>query len=167
MTSLDLTFVDRIAILKEGGGAMVEEKVEEEVKPEPKVEKDEEKQQPVAVEAGKVSPSQMAEVEAGAYYTVGQLASKLNYSRAWISYHCKHGLIRAVKPLGQQWRIPKSEYERMTKEGVRGLPREPKKKPVVVLEVAEDKVAKVAEEKPKEGEKEKKESWFPIDFKLW
>ena len=115
-----------------------------------------------AVQKGLITPEQMEEIKAGDFFTIKQIAEKLRYSVAWITLLVQQGRIKGIKPVGGQWRIPKSEYIRITTEGVPPLPRETQKAPVNVLQVPEEKAAKVAPER-KES-KEKGKSSFPIDF---
>ena len=115
-------------------------------------------QQNIAVEKGEVSRAQMQEIEAGDFFTIRQIAQKLRYSVAYITDLVQKGRIRAIKPMGGQWRIPASEYNRLITEGIPPLPREATKAPVTEIEVETDKVAP-------EPKREEKKPWkFPIDF---
>ena len=124
--------------------------------PEPKVGK-------VMIEKGEVSPEQQQEIETGEYFSLQQLATRLCYGRAWIRQLVQEGRIKAIKPLGGRWRIPKSEYERIIKEGIPPLPREPTEKPPVTEIVVEDKKLM---DKVREPEKKKEEPLIrhPLDF---
>ena len=121
---------------------------------------DQEKQE-IAYNEGKVSKEQLAEIEAGDFVTVKEVATKTRYSTAWISYNLKHGLIKGIKPLGRQWRIPKSEYQRMITEGsMPPMPRQALKPPITDIPVAMQEQAKVQEVAAKE-----KQPWkFPLHF---
>ena len=124
--------------------------------------------QNVIVEKGELSAEQMAEVESGRYYSTKKLADTLGYSHAWISALLQQGRIKGIKPLGGQWRIPESEYKRLTTEGVPPLPREPLKRQVTEIPVSpelQDKVAPDKERKAKEAEPgEKPLPWHGLDF---
>lgn len=73
---------------------------------------------PIVDTAGFASPAQLEEVGAGNFLTVPQLALELHFNQAYISRLCKDGRIKAVKPVGGQWRIPSSETARLQKEGI-------------------------------------------------
>lgn len=124
---------------------------------------EEKEKENIAAEHSNVSPSQIEEIEAGEYYTPGQLAQKVGYGRAWISFQCKIGKIKAVKILGGQWRIPHSEFVRLTtKGGMPPLPREKKKAKVTEVVVSDERRKKVA---PEAQAKEEEGKWrFPLDF---
>ena len=92
-----------------------------------------EEQPEVDVEKGEVSDGQMAEIRTGDFYTIKQVALKLGFTVAHITKLCQIERIRAIKPAGSRWRIPKSEYERLTTEKVPPLPY--KKKQPEVLEI--------------------------------
>ena len=95
----------------------------------------------VMVEKGKVSPEQMAEIEAGGFYTIKEIAEKLRYSYAWITYLVQDGRIKGIKPVGGRWRIPRSEYQRLVTEGIPPLPREKETPPrVIEIPIEEEKV---------------------------
>ncbi len=128
--------------------------------------KEEETQPPevpeVAIEKGQVSPEQLEEIETGDYSTAGQIASKLRYTHAYILDLINADRIKGIKPFGGQWRVPKSEVERLIKEGIPPLPREKKQAPVTELQVDEKKVKSRVIEPEK---KEKKPSpLFDLDF---
>lgn len=119
---------------------------------------DDKKLESIEVERGEASGEQVEEVKAGNFYTVREVADKLNYSYTWIIQLCQSGRIHAVKPVGGRWRIPKSEYDRMISEGipVPTSPDEPEEKediPVMEIQVEDDRVTKT-EIEPKEKEKE-------------
>ena len=118
----------------------------------------------IQVEKGKVSPEQMEEIEAGEYFTIKQIANKLRYSKPYITKLVQRGRIKAVKPLGTGWRIAKSEYERLTTEGIPPLPREKPEAKIREIEVEPEKMKKIAPE-PKGKEEKKREPFrFPLDF---
>lgn len=56
-------------------------------------------------------------MEKNEYYTPNELASTLRVSRQAIYKWIKKGRIRAVR-VGEDWRIPAEEYERVKEEGV-------------------------------------------------
>ena len=100
----------------------------------------------VQIEKGKVASKQLKEIEQGEYYTIPQVAHKLRYSSAWIWDMIQTGRIKAIKPLGGQWRVPRSEYDRLAKEGLPPLPRKPREEPPVTkITVPAEKVVKVKE----------------------
>ena len=119
--------------------------------------------EPIQAAISTVTPQQQAEIDEGQWFSSRQIANKLGFSLVWVSILLKQGRIKGVKILGGQWRIPKSEYDRLTKEG---LPPVPRKKPAEVreIEVAQDKLAKVA---PPKKEKQGKDEggYFPFDFR--
>ena len=127
----------------------------------------------IIVERGEASDKQVEEVRTGNFYTVREVAEKLNYSYTWIIQLCQSGRISAVKPVGGNWRIPKSEYDRMISEGIPAptVPDKPEEKaedlPVMEIEVAEEHVEKTpvkkAEAKTKGPEELKREKGF-LDF---
>lgn len=118
----------------------------------------------VQVESGEVTKEQLKEVEVGEYVTIKQVADTLHFSSAWIwEQITKRGRIKAIKPLGGQWRIPKSEYERILKEGIPPMPRKPVEKPKVTEIVIDER--KVAERvKEPEKKEEKPPQLFNLDF---
>ena len=106
----------------------------------------------VQIEKGKVTDEQLKEVESSDFVTISQLANKLHFSKFWIWELVTKGRIKAIKPLGGQWRIPRSEYERLLKEGIPPMPRKPIEKPAVTeIVVDEEKVVSRVKE-PKEPE---------------
>ena len=116
----------------------------------------------VQITEGELTPEQMEEIESGEYFTVAQIATKLRYTGAWILKLVQDGRIKGVKPLGGRWRVPRSEYEKLIKEGIPPLPREPSDKPSVTqIEVADEKVIdKVREPEAKKGPP----GVWPFDF---
>lgn len=123
--------------------------------------KQEEKVGTPKIERGEVAPEQMAEIEQGKYHTISQIAGELSYSTAWILDLVKKGRIKGIKPLGSGWRIPDSEYQRVIKEGIPPMPREPAKKPPITEILVEPEVV---EEPEKQKEAKKPPSIFPLDF---
>ena len=114
----------------------------------------------VATEKSTVTPEQMEEIKAQEYYSIKQIADTLRYSVAHITEMVHRGRIKAFKPLGGRWRIPKSEWERIIKEGI-PLPREkiiPGPPPVTEIEIEPEMMQKI-----KEPEKKEKK-WSPFDF---
>lgn len=117
----------------------------------------------VMVEKGKVRPEQMKEIEQGEFLTIPQLAAKLAYGKSWITYLIQRGRIKGIKVLGGQWRIPRSEYERLIKEGLPPLPRMAIKPPITELEVTEKAQERIIEPERKEEEAKPKPGLF-LDF---
>lgn len=118
-----------------------------EVKQEPKVGEPK-------IERGEVAPDQMEELEKGEYVTIAQIATELCYTRAWILKLVQDGRIKGIKPLGGRWRIPRSEHDRIIKEGIPPMPREPAEKPPVTeIEVSDKKVIDKVKEPLKQGQK--------------
>ncbi len=119
------------------------------------------------VEQGKIAPEQMKELEEGKYVTIKQIATELSYTTAWILELVHKGRIKGIKPLGGRWRIPRSEYERIIKEGIPPMLREPAEKPPVTeIEVSEAKVIDKVVEPEKKGERPSK-GIFPFDFNMF
>lgn len=90
------------------------------------------------------------------FYTVRDLAQKLNYTTEWLTVLCRTGRIKAIKTTGGHYRIPKDEAERIMKEG---LPPKPRKSPVSddeveSIKISPDKVGKVIGKKQEAGSKE-------------
>ena len=124
----------------------------------------EEKPTEIPIEKGKATPEQIAEIKAGKYYSVAQIARELSYGHSWILELVRTGRIKAIKPLGGQWRVPSSEYERIKREGIPPLPRAEVEKPAVTeIEVPET----VVEKKVKEPEEKKKEPPVGFPFSLF
>ena len=85
---------------------------------------------------------------------------------AWITMLVQRGRIKAIKPLGGWWKIPKSEYERLTREGLPPLPREKHKAPPIQIKVSEDKIDKVAPPPAVEAKaRAKSKPWIPLGFR--
>lgn len=124
---------------------------------------EEQKQGAVLIEKGKVSPEQLKEIEAGEFMTPKEVADKFRYSYQWVIWLLQNGRIKGIKPLGSRWRIAKSEYERILKEGIPPLPREQAPKPPVTeILVTEEKIKdKVREPEVKDR---KPPSLWPFDF---
>jgi len=112
--------------------------------------KDEEPENIVYVEKGDVSDAQIDEINAGDYYTIKEVATKLRYTTAWITALVQSGRIKAIKPAGMRWRIPKSEYERLLREGIVTPVKVPKeeKPEVTEIDVSEEVEKKVTEKTP-------------------
>ena len=117
----------------------------------------------VLTSRGKVSTQQIAEIEMGKFYTIPQLAQIFHFSRGWITKLVQEGRIKGVKILGSQWRIPQSEYEKIIKEGIKALPREPRETPPVTTVKVDEKLSKRIMPPRKEAE-EKSKPLFPLDF---
>ena len=52
------------------------------------------------------------------FYTTQNLADAIGVSRQIVSLWAKNGIIKAIRA-GKNWRIPKEEFERAIREGVR------------------------------------------------
>ena len=115
-------------------------------------EKPKEKPAEVMIEKGEATDEQIAEIEEGKYYSVAQMARELSYGHSWMLELVRSGRIKAIKPLGGQWRVPNSEYQRIKKEGIPPMPRVAIEKPKVTeIEVAAETVKdKVKEPPPRE-----------------
>jgi len=136
----------------------------------------EEKQGMKPVEKGEVSPNQLEEIKQGEFVTIRDVAEKLNYTTSWITYMVQAGRIKAVKPFGGRWRIPKSEFEKIKAEGipaqaegeesgeVKEEPEEKLKPQVLTIDVNQKILPKPGKASPKE-EKEKASGLFPWLFR--
>jgi excisionase family DNA binding protein len=121
--------------------------------------------QPVVAE-GDATLAQIQEVEHGEWVTVKQIANSLGFTTAYISALCKRGQIKGVKPLRGQWRIPRSEYERITREGIPPMPREPIAAPKPIVELP-SLAAPATPENPPSNDPEppaKPQRWGPWDI---
>lgn len=124
----------------------------------------EEPKEPIARGAGEAEAEEILE---GDYFTIKEVAEKLKFSTTWVTRLCERGRIRAFKPLGGRWRIPKSELNRMTTEGTPPLPRERPIPKATEITVPAEKIEKVKpSDEPKPGEPPKKNDWFPLPFPL-
>ena len=111
-------------------------------------------------EKSNITEAQEEEIKRQEYYSIRQIADTLKYTVSHITEMVHRGRIKAFKPLGGRWRIPKSEWERIIKEGI-PLPREkiiPGPPPVTTIEIDPEKVQKVTEPEKKE------KKWSPFDF---
>ena len=121
-----------------------------------------------------IPKDQLKDIEEGRYYTIKQLADKLHYTRAWITFLVQQGRIKAVKPLGgKTWRIPPAEYHRIVTEGIPPMPKENPTKNAREIEIPEeiaDKVAPKRKPSPKDesgSPKDKKQNpYWPLPFNL-
>jgi len=86
--------------------------------------KEDKKRPGIAIIQGEVSEAQLEEIKQKQWRSVKDVATVVGYSTAWVSYLCKTGRVKAIKPVGGQWRIPESEYKRIIEEGLPPLPRE-------------------------------------------
>jgi len=124
---------------------------------------EEQKPGAVLIEKGEVSPEQLKEIESGDFLTPGEVADKLRYSYQWVLWMLQDGRIKGIKPLGSRWRIARSEYDRILKEGIPPLPREQApKRPVTEILVdrrVEDKI-----KEPEKKEQKPPETLFGLDF---
>lgn len=119
----------------------------------------------IDIESSNVSPAQMDEIEAGDHVSVKKVATDLGYTTAWISLKCKLGQIKAVKPTGGQWRIPRSEYERLRTQGFPIIPQQRPKPHVTEVEVSPEQERVIAPElQPREQPQEDKESNILTDL---
>ena len=115
----------------------------------------------VQIEKGEVSKEQMQEIMTGEFITVKELAEKLRFSYPWVIWHLQEGRIKGIKPLGGRWRIPRSEYDRVMKEGTPPMTKEKVRPPVTEILVDNKVVEKIKEPPKKEG---KPPGNFPLDF---
>ena len=114
----------------------------------------------VAVGKGEVTPEQMEEIEGNEFVTPKEIANKFRYSYQWVLWMLQEKRIKGIKPLGSGWRIPRSEYERILKEGVPPLPKEKEKPAVTEIPVDDKKIMdRVVEPKV---EKTEPKSIFPF-----
>ena len=97
----------------------------------------------IKIERGEVTDEQIKEIGSGDFYTVTEVADSLHYSYTYIIQLCQVGVIKAIKPIGGRWRIPKSEYNRIISEGIR---------------------EEVIEENRKQEEKEERPAVLEIEF---
>ena len=119
----------------------------------------------VLIEKGEVPPEQLKEIEAGEFMTPGEVADKLRYSYQWVLWMLQDGRVKGIKPLGSRWRIARSEYERILKEGIPLLPRDVAqalKPPVTEIHIDEKKVMDKVREPKKKGSRPP--SLWPFDF---
>ena len=121
-------------------------------------------EEPIAVEKGKADNQQMEELTKGEYVSAKQVAQHFGYTRAYVTALLALEKIRGVKPIGGQWRIPISEYERMKREGMPPLPREPKKPPVTEIMVDPERTGIETPERKAEASPEGKERFNPFGF---
>lgn len=117
----------------------------------------------VIVSKGEITPAQMAEIEAGEFLTVKDLATKFSYSYQWVLWMLQEGRIKGIKPLGSRWRIPRSEYERILKGGIAPMPREQAEKPLATEIVPDKKTVEKITKERKPGEKPPTD-FFGLDF---
>lgn len=106
----------------------------------------------VLIEKGKVSAEQLKEIEAGEFLTPNEVADKLRYSYQWVLWMLQDGRIKGIKPLGSRWRIARSEYEHILKEGIPPLPRDTPqalKPPVTEIQVEDKKIIDKVKEPPR------------------
>jgi len=109
----------------------------------------------VLIEKGEVTEEQLKEIEAGEFLTPGEVADKLRYSYQWVLWMLQEGRIKGIKPLGSRWRIARSEYEHILKEGTPPLPRDiapAQKLPVTTIQVDDKKIIDKIKEPPKREE---------------
>ncbi|MBW2596603.1 MAG: helix-turn-helix domain-containing protein [Deltaproteobacteria bacterium] len=110
---------------------------------------------------GEVTQEQQQEIEVGEFLTVSEVADKLRYSYQWVLWMLQEGRIRGIKPLGSRWRIPRSEFEKILKDGVPApIIAEPEKPAVTEIAVGREVESKVLEP----VEKKKPPSAWPLDF---
>lgn len=147
------------------------ESVTEEVKDAEEPVTVEEKKELAIEDKGKATKEQVEEVKLGKFYTVKQVATSLGFSTAYISYLLagdkREGIpprIHGVKVLGGSWRIPQSEYDRLTKEGPLPLKNPEDEKPVTKITVEGEPEEKVVKEKGKSAIKKLKVEDKPDKF---
>jgi len=148
-----------------------EEEVSEEVTKKLEVEEPPAEKKELAIEdKGKATKEQIEEVRLGKFYSVKQVATSLGFSTAYISYllagDSTKGIpprIHGVKVLGGSWRIPQSEYDRLTKEGPLPLkdPADKKQVTKIKVEAEPEEKADVKVKEKKIGKAEEKPDKFP------
>jgi len=153
------------------------EKPVEEKKPKPKKKKlkpknDEPKLSEIEEKApsGEVTPKEAKEVAKGEFVSIKELAGTFGYSIAWVTHLVQEGRIHGVRPLGGggNWRIPKSEVDRLTKQGLR-KPDTTMKDEASEIKVTGEHIERVVtkppekKEQPEEEGEGKKVPW-PLSF---
>lgn len=128
--------------------------------------KDEAVKPKLELEQSNVTPGELEEIEAGDYMSCKQIATQLGYTTTWISTKCKMGQIKSVKPVGGQYRIPKSEYDRMRSQGFPIQPQPRPKPKVESIEIKNEQLDKVAPEIKRKERKQEKETPANEPFKL-
>ena len=94
----------------------------------------------------------------GAYWKPVQLAEALSFSTIYIQILCAKGVIRAIR-YNHRWRIPKTEIDRILKEGVKPLPKPLQSIPVEKL---------ILDEKAKNLIKpEINKPWWQKEIRIW
>jgi excisionase family DNA binding protein len=102
------------------------------------------------LEPSSLTTEQQKEIAEGQYYTVKQLSTRLNYTYQWLDQLCQDGTIKAIKPTGGHWRIPKSEGDKLINQGIPSRPRKaPAKPPNTETIVVPDKDVPKVQGKPK------------------
>ena len=96
---------------------------------------------------GDISEEQKAEVVAGAYWRLREVAAQLNFSTSYIRVLCQQGVIQAIR-YRSRWRIPKSEVKRLLLEGLTAPPRVPKPIQIEELTVTEEQKKFIEIKKP-------------------
>jgi len=107
-------------------------------------------------EPSSLTTEQQQEIAEGKSYTIKELATRLHYTSQWLNQLCQDGRIKAVKPFGGHWRIPKSEGDRLINQGTIPPPRKAPEKPsnISTIVVPEKDVPKVQGKPKKEDDKD-------------
>ena len=119
---------------------------------------------------------ELADIQKGSYLTVKQLADQFALCQNWIQQLIRQKRIRAIK-VGNRWRIPPEEGDRILREGIPPKPPDDKQPPVNVIRVPEDirKKMMTSRRKPQEdppppvdppSPKPKKNPYWPLPFRL-
>jgi excisionase family DNA binding protein len=116
-------------------------------------------------ESSILTPEQQQEIEEGKSYTIKQLATRLNYTTQWLTQLCQDGRIKAIKPFGGHWRIPKSIGDKLISQGIPPPPRKAPAKPsnTQTIVVPEKDVPRVQGKQKKEEDKDSEDKGI-LDF---
>lgn len=111
-----------------------------------------------------VTQEQLQEILNNRYVSMSQVSRTLGYTPNYIRKLIKRGVIKAVKPVGSQWRIPASELKRLHDDGLPAIKREePEAFKVQRIKMSEKSKARVLGKTPEESEKkEKQKLGYPL-----
>jgi excisionase family DNA binding protein len=133
----------------------------------PDTEKQPEETAPTAAlpESSSLTTEQQQEIAEGKSYTIKELATRLHYTSQWLNQLCQDSRIKAVKPFGGHWRIPKSEGDRLINQGTIPPPRKAPAKPsnTQTIVVPEKDVPRVQGKQKKEEDKDSEDKGI-LDF---
>lgn len=101
------------------------------------------------IEDSTATEDQLEEVLRGRYITTTALSKRIGYNTRYISKLCAQGKIKAVKPLGNLWRIPEDEARRIINEGL-PAPEKEVKKTTIELTPTEEQLKKIVTPKKEE-----------------